>query len=176
MAAIQELDGAAGNEADDLVEEIENKPEKYQPPVLSSLANYLYKNGKVDDAIFWLNAGRLRGNYDVSRCTDESAGEVMATLASRVLPDLRKAQFADINKFRRIVMTVIQWDKDTPHSYDQRWVNLYGIKAMTSALGDEEKTPRSLSVPRKEWDELADRARTDFQSSFEAAMKKRSEK
>jgi hypothetical protein len=50
------------------------------PPVLFFLAEWYYKRGQIDEAIFWLNAAGLRGLFDAAICTDRSAGSAMTEL------------------------------------------------------------------------------------------------
>jgi hypothetical protein len=164
------LVGTKGIENDSLIVKIKANAGDYQPPVFFALAQLLFKRGEVDDAIFWFNAGRLRGNFDALRCADVSARGAISVLISQMPDDLRKAQFADIGRLKNTVANVVQWDEATPHNYDQRWINLHGMGAMRKGLGDVTQNDEPLSLPKESWDTLAKQSREDFRQGFEKAI------
>jgi hypothetical protein len=170
IALIRTLGATSGHENDSVIENIKAHSDAHPPPVFFALARLLYQRGDVDDAIFWFNAGRLRGNFDALRCTDISARSAISALVFQIPAELRKAQFADMQKLRTIITSVISWDEATPHNYDQRWINLHGMEAMKQGLGDPNPSSVPLSVAQEKWDGLAKQARDDYRKGLEEAI------
>lgn len=170
VALMRTLAATSGHENDSTVENIKAHSDAYPPPVFFALARLLYQRGDVDDAIFWFNAGRVRGNFDALRCTDISARSAIPALVAQIPMELRKAQFADTQKLRAIVAKAMSWDEATPHNYDQRWINLHGMEAMKKGLGDTGPSSSPLSVPQESWDGLARQAREDYRKGLEEAI------
>ena len=170
IALMRTLGATSDHESDSVVESIKAHSDAYPPPVFFALARLLYRRGDVDDAIFWFNAGRLRGNFDALRCTDISARSAIPALVAQVPVELRKAQFTDMQKLSAIVTKAISWDETTPHNYDQRWINLHGMEAMKKGLGDSSPSSAPLSVPQEKWDGLAKQARDDYRKGLEEAI------
>ena len=167
---IKILMATRAHENDAIIHQITNNSSNYQPPVFYALANLLFRLGNVDDAIFWLHAGQLRAGFDAMRCTDKSATSMFDALQPLIPIELNKAQFRDPDKLRATINKVISWDEETPHNYDQRWINLHGMKAMVSALGKGDDQAELLSVPREQWDELAKQRRQNYRDSLEKAF------
>jgi hypothetical protein len=170
IQTIRRLQGTAGNESDEAIADVESKSGNYAPPVLFVLAGLLYKQGKSDDAIFWFNAARLRANFDAARCADESARSAVPALVGQIPIQLRRLQFDDLAKLKDIIHRVVQWDESTPYNYDYRWINLHGLDAIGSGLGNADATNKPLSLPRGEWDALAQKTRADYLGSLDAAI------
>jgi len=169
-SVMQQLEKTAGHENDALVQQIEKDAGNYTPPVLFELAALLYRQGNLDDAIFWFNAARLRTVYDAMRSTDKSAGGALDMLVAKLIPnDLRKAQFNDCDQFRRILDRVIQWDEATPSHYDCRWIALYGLRAIQNSLGNTPDTG-PLTVPRETWEVLAKQSRDEYRKGVSKAI------
>ena len=121
MPGFRRRQKTTGHEHDDVLEKIRTHADAYPPPVLFGLARVLYRRGDVDEGIFWFNAGRLRGNFDAWRSTDVVSARTTMVAMSREMPiELRKAQFADLQKLRGIVTKVIAWDETTPRNYDRQ--------------------------------------------------------
>lgn len=163
---LEKLASTTGHENDALIAEIQNNAGNYQPSVLVALTLVLYRQGKTDEAIFWLSAARLRANYDAARCADASARPAARAIMSVVPRELLRAQFADLPKLRKIVSEVVRWDESTPYNYDQRWINLQGSGANA---GTSASAP--MSLPREEWPALAAKTRADYVTSLDAAIK-----
>jgi WD40 repeat protein len=168
IAVVLKLKNTTGHENDDLISEIEQHSANYAPPVFFSLADLLYRQNDLSDAIFWYNAGRLRGDFDAARCADISARDAINMLVLYTPTELRKAQFADVDKLRSIVQKVIQWDTTTPYNYEYRWINLHGLNAMRSGLGQSEANSEPLSLPQSTWTDLEKKNRDDYSRSVDS--------
>ena len=72
---------------------------------------------------------------------------VVAEFGKRVNPDIARYQRQHRQHTLQIAELAIKWDQEHPRNYDQRWINLYGKVARTSAGTD----PAELSVPESEW-------------------------
>ena len=164
------LKNSTGHENDDLVHDIEQHSGNYAPPVFFALADMLYRQGDMDDAIFWFNAGRLRASYDAARCADVSARDAVSVLVLETPVQLREAQFADTDKLKSIVQRVIAWDIVTPHRYEYRWINLHGMNAMMSGMGQSQANALPLSEPESAWPELEKKNRDDYEAALKSAV------
>jgi len=172
---IDKLRGTVGNENDALINQIEQNSGNYSPPVFFALTNVLYDKGDLYDAIFWFNAGRLRADYDAMRCTDISARSAVGVLVMTIPVGLRKAQFNDVGKLRDITAKLIKWDEATPYNYDCRWIALHGLQFSMASLSNAQATGGALTVPRNEWDALAQQNRDVYQKSLDQALATRAQ-
>ena len=73
--------------------------------------------------------------------------------------DLIIAQFRDRDTLTRTIDRAIAWDTATPYSYDYRWINLHGLKAIQSGLSDSPAT-EAMTAPKDEWPALSQSVHT----------------
>jgi hypothetical protein len=147
------------------IEKIIAAPGTFQPPAFFALAASLYKEGKAEEAIFWLNADRVRARFDANRCADVSARQAVRVLSMQMPADLIKEQFKDLDCFRSLVVKAIEWDRTTPHDYDHRWINLHGMGAMMSGLddgADKDRRPVETSLPEEQWPAIAEQTQKEY--------------
>jgi len=157
------------HENDGLIDEIEQESENYAPPVFFELSRVLFKEGNIDDAVFWYNAAKLRGDFDAARCADPTARSAISAIVTTMPDELRRAQFDDTKKLKNIVKKVVQWDKVTPYNYDYRWINLHGMNAMLRGMGNAASDNKPLSLPKEQWPSLAEKNRRDYLASLDVA-------
>jgi hypothetical protein len=162
------LTKGAASEKQKTAERIEAHPEDFTPPVLYALSRVLFDNGRKDEAMFWFYAGQLRARFDANRCADISAREAAAVLNREYGPSINRYAFKDIAKLEGLIPRVVEWDRKTPHSYDHRWINLHG---MGSILSGFEPGRQALSLPKDQWDSIAESTRSKYLNDFEAAMR-----
>jgi hypothetical protein len=91
ITILQKLQSTSGHENDALLEDIEQNAGNYVPPVLMALGVIRFRQSKIEDAIFWFNAGRLRAMFDAARCTDASARSAVPALVYKTPKALLKA-------------------------------------------------------------------------------------
>jgi hypothetical protein len=149
-------------ERDAAVEAVLRAPEKYAPPVFFALSNVLFDRGRKDDGAFWFYAGQLRARYDANRCADVSARGAVGVLTERFGPPINEYMFQDFARVEALIPRVVEWDRKTPHAYDHRWINLHGMAAMVESLDKSEAKPKAMSLPRHQWDAIAEKTRTDY--------------
>ena len=164
------LQKTAGHENDGLIVEIEHEPGNYAPPVFFELSRTLFKQGNIDDAVFWFNAARLRGDFDAARCADPTARSAVSAMVSTMPVELRRGQFNDMTKLKDTINKVLTWDRTTPYDYDYRWINLHGMNAISSGMGDAAADNKPLSLPKEQWPALAEKNRQDYLASLDAAI------
>lgn len=154
------------------IESIKTKPENYAPPVFYLLSNILFQDGKKDEGAFWFYAGQLRARFDANRCADVSARQAVGILNQQYGTPINKYMFQNIPKLEELIPRVVEWDRKTPHNYDHRWINLHGMRAMTSALDtkNSNSTQAVLSLPNEQWDSIAEKTRIDYLSGFKKLM------
>lgn len=146
---------------------IESNPDRYCPAVFFYLAAYLFDMGRTDDALFWLYAGRIRTQYDMRICTDKTVAGGYEELNAAV-PDLLKLiQFEDLDNTKKIVEKAIEWDRETPVNYDPRWIALHGMGAFTRVIADGSKKEPVLTIPEKEWKDVAEQNRKEYLAAFQ---------
>jgi len=141
---------------------LQTAPQKYAPPVFYVLSNILFSDGRQDDAGFWFYAGQLRPRFDANRCADVSARQAVAALTEEFGTPINQYMFKDFAKVEALIPKVVEWDRKTPHEYDQRWINLHGMAAMLESLDPATGKPNSLSLPRDQWDAIAEKTRVDY--------------
>ncbi len=160
--AIKGLTSGDDDEMERWAERIESRPDRFAPAVLFHLANYHFEQGSEYEALFWMYSGRIRCRFDIERCTDKSV-EGAVELLNQQLPDLlRLIQFEDIDYAKEVMQEAIEWDRETEHNYDARWIALHGIRAFQPASEAEEP----LTVPEKTWKKLANKVRAETAQQY----------
>ena len=149
---------------------VEAAPERYAPPVFYVLSSVLFAAGRKDDAAFWFYAGQLRGRFDANRCADVSARQAVAVLNDQFGPPINLYMFKDTTKLEALIPNVVEWDRKTPHDYDHRWINLHGMTAMVESLDAPPGKPKPLSLPRAQWDAIAEKTRADYVEGLKKAV------
>lgn len=152
------------------IQQIKDHPENFAPPVFYVLSNVLFQLGNKDDAAFWFYAGQLRARFDANRCTDISAREAVDVLNQQFGPPINQYTFQDISKLEVLIPRVVEWDRRTPHQYDNRWINLHGMDVVMYGMDAKPETSRTLSAPREEWEEIAEKTREDYLNGFKEAI------
>ncbi len=165
---IGNLQSGGGNQKKEAAREIMAHPGKYCPAVFFSLAAYLFYDGRTNDAIFWMYAGRIRTRFDIRRCTDETVADALEVLNQQLPELLRLAQFEDLKNARRIMEDALAWDRETPYDYDPRWIALHGLGAFRPAADQPSAEP--LTIPEKKWAALAEKNRKEYLADFKADM------
>lgn len=165
IAIIQQLRSGAPTENTKIAAQVTRVSGRYSPPVLFALAEWYYKRGQIDDALFWLNAAGLRGQFDAKICTDTSSRSAIAELSQRMPPDLFRQQWRDPARIKLIVDRVIDWDTKTPADYDHRWISLHGLKAVSSGLGIS-IAPGPLTLPQAQWPDIAEKNRQSYRANM----------
>lgn len=153
------------------VREVISAPQNYAPPVFYVLSAILFKSDLKDDAAFWFYAGQLRARFDANRCNDASARSAVTVLNKRYGAAINQYMFQDPSKLLALVEKVVEWDRKTPIRYDHRWINLSGMDATTSALGNA-SNQAPLSLPEDQWSAIAEKTRTDYLAGLRAALGK----
>jgi hypothetical protein len=142
----------------------------------------LFADGKVEEAVFWLNAGRLRTQYDAFRCADLLARNTsLRDMEAQVPEDLLRAELDRPALHERVIQEVLDWDETTPYFYDHRWIYQHGSGAYMAIMGpeqaeeagfeeirDPDAEPGAHSLPKSRWPELYQAAREQFRAMLEA--------
>jgi len=167
---IADLSTGTEAEQDRAIEAVLAAPQKYAPPVLYVLSNTLFAKGRKDDGAFWFYAGQLRARFDANRCADVSARQAVAVLNQEFGTPINQYMFKDVPKLEALVAKVVEWDRKTSHDYDHRWINLHGMTAMIESLDSPEGKPKALSLPRAQWDAIAEKTRSDYVEGVHKAL------
>ncbi len=147
---------------------IRKTPERFAPPVLLALSRVLREQGDIEGALFWFHAGLLRARFDASRCADESARDAVQALQAEFDEGLVARAIGDDEgrRLERDVSRVVEWDRWTPHAYDQRWIILTGVPAVLAARAGLAPADVVLSLPRDRWDDLEEEARREYRTAL----------
>ncbi|HEY4083891.1 MAG TPA: hypothetical protein VGM81_24655 [Burkholderiaceae bacterium] len=151
------------------IEQVKANPERYAPPVLYAMSQRLFQAGEKDEGAFWFYAGQLRARFDANLCLDASARSAVGVLNRQYGLSINQYMFANLEKLEALVPHVVEWDRKTPHAYDHRWINLHGMSAARSTLGDDKET-EALSVPKESWPAIEERTRVEYLSGFNQAL------
>lgn len=166
-AALAALNSSSRKKRVAAVDSVEAQPDRYAPPVLYALSKVLFDNGEKDKAAFWYYAGQLRGRFDANRCADISARSAIEVLNRQYGPRINQYAIKDPDKLEQLVLRVAEWDRETPHAYDHRWINLHGLNAM-GFDADAQSAP--LSLPEEDWSGIAEQTRTEYLKGFYAVL------
>lgn len=167
IAALSRGDEAA---QDRVIAQVKAQPEGFAPPVFYVLSRVLFQRGQKDEAAFWFYAGQLRARFDANRCADVSARQAVSALNQQFGGPINQYAFQDIAKLEALVPRVVAWDRQTPHRYDHRWINLHGMNAVLSATDPKAPAQAALSLPEAEWPQIAEKTRQDYLAGFRDAM------
>ena len=96
----------------------------------------------------------------------------MGELNEEFGPTINQYSMQNIPKLELLIPRVVAWDRSTPHDYDNRWINLHGMNAMISGLSSDDATssPPALSLPKDQWDAIAEKTRADYLKGFNEAI------
>lgn len=166
IKAIEQLLGSDKKKAASVAEKVETEPSRYSPPVFYAMSTYLFNEGEKESAMRWFYAGQVRARYDANRCTDKSASSAVGVLNQQFGTPINQYAFqeAEIEVFERTVREAISWSLETPHEYDQRWINLHGMGAFTGASSNQP------SLPESEWEAVRQKTHKEYLEGFEQAL------
>lgn len=132
-----------------IIDSVEHSPDKYIPPVLYVLSYVLFNSDKKNEAAFWFYLAQLRARYDVNRCADKTANA--SEYNQKFGPDINKYATQNLDSLQMLMNNVISFEKNHTETYDQRWINLTGMVAMSAGLGDKKAQKKTLSLPEEQW-------------------------
>jgi len=157
-----------------VIKRIKNNSKDYAPPVFYALSRVLFEQGDKDQASFWFYAGQLRGRFDANICTDSSARQAIAVLNQNFGTPINQYMFQDLAKLENLIPKVLEWDRATRYNYDHRWINLHGMNAMLSGMNGKPPpgAPAALSLPKDQWEAIAEKTREEYLSGFNEAVEK----
>jgi hypothetical protein len=153
------------------VDAILGNPGYYNPPVIYALSRVLFNQGRKDEAAYWFYVGQLRARYDANLCLDVSAKQAVAVLNNEYGPDINKYAFQDMDRLERTVKKVVEFVRANDENYDHRWINLHGISAMISGMGDKDEEKKELTEPRAKWPAIKKKTIEDYYNGFLEARK-----
>lgn len=162
-----------GNNKEQTIMAIDNilkTPNNFNPPVFYVLSKVLFDDGKKEEASFWFFTAQLRARYDANLCLDNSAKQAVTILNNEYGPRINQYAFDNVSFLENTVKNVVSFVKENNENYDHRWLNLHGMQAILTSMGEKtEKT--ELSKPREEWDKIKQATIDDFFSGFSTYLK-----
>ena len=156
--AVDELRKEKGIRPEGLFKHILAHPDIYSPAVMFVLSDKLYESDRRTEAMFWFYAALLRAQYDANRCTDESVHAALKIMATKFGGNIEPYAREQLPTFRQIIVHVTQFEYDTPHNYDHRWINLHGmrtaraVKAAQNGMSLRDDQP--FSLPAEDWPKI----------------------
>ncbi|MFD0752110.1 hypothetical protein ACFQZS_18290 [Mucilaginibacter calamicampi] len=149
---------------------VSQNPNKYSPPVLYVLSAMLFKNKKYDESMYWFYLAQLRGRYDANRCADATARQAVTILNNDFGPEINQYAFKHIDQLKATIEKVVTFVQNNEELYDNRWINLHGIDAMSKSLNGNSKN-RELSLPQKDWPKIKKQTVDNYYSDFKKYVK-----
>jgi hypothetical protein len=146
-----------------LIDSVEKNANKYTPPVLYVLSSILFNQKKYNDACFWFYVAQLRARYDVNRCTDKTANANTYNL--NYGPAINEYAFKHMDSLKVIVQKVVNYVRINEELYDQRWINLTGMNAMTASISDKQ-SDKKLSIDKRKWPAVKEKTINDYYEDF----------
>ena len=163
--AIEVLHGNEAVSKQQLIDDIIQNPNDYNPPVLYALSREFFLQDKKEQAAFWFYVAQLSARYDANRCADKSATQGVSILNSTYGPDINKYAFSDITLLKSTVEKVVNFVREKEENYDHRWLNLHGMGAFINDKNAE------LSKPTELWAEIKAKTISDYQEGFNKYIK-----
>ena len=146
-----------------LIDSIEHNANNYTPPVLYVLSRVLFSEKKYNDAAYWFYIAQLRARYDTNRCTDKTASpdrynEIFG-------PDINKYAFTHLDTLEIIIQKVVTFVRSNEEQYDQRWINLEGLDAMSVSLGNKPSS-KKINVDKSLWPAIKKKTIDSYYNDF----------
>ncbi|MEO6851804.1 MAG: hypothetical protein ABI203_00585, partial [Mucilaginibacter sp.] len=164
IRVIQLLGDTVSNSS--LIDSVERNANNYTPPVLYVLSNILFSQKKYNDACYWFYIAQLRARYDVNRCTDKTATPFVYTQTFG--PIINEYAFKHLDNLKIIIQKVVDFVRTNEEKYDQRWINLTGMEAMTASLSDK-AVNKKLSLDKSQWPAIKKKTIDDYYNDFKEA-------
>ena len=161
--AVEVLLNGSARDRQQQIDAVRAAPARYAPPVFYLMANVLFAEGEKDEAAFWFYAGQLRAQFDANRSGNPAASQAVFIMTQQHGSAINRHAFQDPAALEALIARVVAWDRKTPHAYDHRW-----IERRTPAV--PEHAPGSVEPPREQWQELAERTRTEYLAGFREVM------
>ncbi|HTE01889.1 MAG TPA: ankyrin repeat domain-containing protein [Mucilaginibacter sp.] len=150
-----------------LIDSVERDANNYTPPVLYVLSNTLFYQKKYNDACYWFYVAQLRARYDINRCTDKTANA--SSYNTNFGPIINEYAFHHLDTLRKIVRKVVDFVRTNEELYDQQWINLTGMDAMTASMSDKQVNNK-LSIDKSQWPAIKQKTIDDYYSDFKDAL------
>lgn len=150
-----------------LIDTIERDPNKYTPPVLYALSNILFVQKRYTEGCFWFYVAQLRARYDVNRCADKTANA--SAYNQSFGPVINEYAFKHTDSLKMIMPKVVDFVRTNEELYDQRWINLSGMGAMTASLGSK-STNKELSIASDQWPAIKKKTIDAYYSDFKDVL------
>ncbi len=109
---------------------------------------------------------QLRARYDVNRCTDKTANSNAYNV--NFGPIINDYAFHHLDSLKIVVQRVANFVRENEELYDQRWINLTGMDAMTASLSDK-PVNKQLSIEKKLWPVIKKKTIDDYYNDFKEA-------
>ncbi|HZY40097.1 MAG TPA: hypothetical protein VFE53_25770 [Mucilaginibacter sp.] len=150
-----------------LIDSVKRNANHFIPPVLYILSAVLYRDHKYSEAAYWFYVAQLRARYDVNRCTDKTASA--GAFNENFGPPINEYAFKNLDTLQTIITNVVAYVRANQELYEQRWINLEGMQAMTEGLGGK-SSDQPLSADKKEWEAIKKKTIDSYFSDFKEAL------
>lgn len=168
IEAVRLLADSTHTDKTEIIDSVEHSPDKYIPPVLYVLSYVLFNSDRKNEAAFWFYLAQLRARYDVNRCADKTANA--SEYNQKFGPDINKYATQNLDSLQVLITNVINFEKNHAENYDQRWINLTGMVAMSAGLGDKKALTKPLSLPQEQWAAIKEKTINDYMNGFNEVM------
>jgi hypothetical protein len=161
------LDTNFNTPRENLIDSVELRANYYTPPVLYALSNILFFLKRSNEATYWFYVAQLRARYDVNRCADKTANA--EEYNQNFGPVINNYALTHLDTLEKIIPRVVEFVRSNEERYDQRWINLTGMDAMSAGL-DDKPIYKKLSLDKSKWPAIKTKTIDDYYSGFKEAL------
>ena len=165
---IERLKEAQGSARDAMVADLVAHSDRQIPPILFLVARDYANKGNYNEALFWAHAGFLRSLYDGMRCTDSSSVDGAVVLMRDFAVSMGTHR-PTAEQLTQVSTRVLAWDTSTSRNYDQRWLCLHGMEAVSVGLGNP-PTHEHIFAPESDWPAILDKAHSIYRTDVDTAV------
>lgn len=155
-----------------LADSVMRNANSYTPPVLYFLSNTLFSMKKYEDAEYWFYIAQLRARYDVNRCADKTANAANYNQTFGPQINTYAIKVENIDTLTQIIKRAVEFVKGNDEHYDQRWINLSGLAAISAGIDGKTKGEQ-LSKNPKDWPAIKAATIKDYYDGFLEFLKSR---
>lgn len=130
--------------------EVIQKINRFNPVVLCLAGAVIFTDSDKYQGLKLFLIGRIRVAYDILRCEDNSVQDTRRVLDQIFVPVFIDYIKANDDEYKKANTEAIDFFEKNNEEYDQRWINLRGLNAMSAGLGGS-NNDNPMSKPQNEW-------------------------
>jgi|SoiMethySBSTD1v2_1073268.scaffolds.fasta_scaffold182295_2 hypothetical protein len=125
-----------------------------QPSELHSVADILFAQGRKDEAVFWFWVAQLRGRYQSGIPRSDLFG-FPALLNRASQQPINNYALQDTRKFDLILTRVLEWDRNTPNPFREKYSTADGLTRVEAMYRSFEDLRTRVAAEREQLEHQA---------------------